>query len=179
MFFDIGKAARAKGAAEPRGAIVVRGDTSGDQASGDGASSDSYPGPERRRTQLHTGEPPPAADDQQARDQGYLRQADLLHARFLPEVESLDFSGLFVGNLGSEVLESRRRRGVNHAADPSRITDLLLRGNGYRRSGAHAKALLCYQELVELDPNNADFRFLLNTTYQALQTESASSSSDE
>ena len=49
-------------------------------------------------------------------------------------------------------------------ADPARVTDILLRGNGYRRSGDHAKALICYQELVDMDPGNADFRFLLGKT---------------
>ncbi len=53
-------------------------------------------------------------------------------------------------------------------ADPSRVTDILLRGNGYRRSGDHAKALICYQELVDMDPGNADFRFLLGQTLQEL-----------
>jgi hypothetical protein len=175
MFFDMGRAARAKGAAEPRGAIVLRTGTAGEQGAEESTSADPYQGPERRRARLGDGTPA-ASEDEQARDQGHIRQADVLRARFLPEVESLDFSGLFVGNLGSEVLERRRGRGVTQAADPSRITDLLLRGNGCRRRGAHAEALLCYQELVALDPANPDFRFLLNTTYQAMQTESAPSS---
>jgi hypothetical protein len=177
MFFDMGKAARAKGAAEPRGAIVLRTGTAEEQGAEDGASADPYQGPERRRARLGDG-PLAASEDEQARGEGHIRQADVLRARFLPEVESLDFSGLFVGNLGSEVLESRRGRGVNQAADPSRITDLLLRGNGHRRRGAHAEALVCYQELVALDPANPDFRFLLNTTYQALQTKGIASSDE-
>jgi hypothetical protein len=164
MFSDMGRAARAKGAAEPRGAIVLRGDDTSEQ------------GAERRRSRPGDGPTSTPSDDGQARDEGYVRQADVLRARFRPEVESLDFSGLFVGNLGSEVLERRRGRGANQAADPSRITDLLLRGNGYRRRGAHAEALLCYQELVALDPANPDFRFLLNATCQALQSEAGSSS---
>ena len=52
--------------------------------------------------------------------------------------------------------------------DPARVTDILLRANGYRRSGEHAKALICYQELVDMDPGNADFRFLLGKTLMEL-----------
>ncbi len=48
------------------------------------------------------------------------------------------------------------------------MADLLHRGNGHRADGDHVKALMCYQELVELDPKNADFRFLLELTYQAI-----------
>jgi hypothetical protein len=93
----------------------------------------------------------------------YVRKTDWLRAQFLPEVDALDFSGLFVGNLGIGVREEKSRRNVV-LADPSRITDVLLRANGYRRSGDHAKALICYQELVDMDPGNADFRFLLGKT---------------
>jgi hypothetical protein len=93
----------------------------------------------------------------------YVRKADWLRAQFLPEVNALDFSGLFVGNLGLGVRETKTRRNVV-LADPSRITDVLLRANGYRRSGDHAKALICYQELVDMDPGNADFRLLLGKT---------------
>ncbi len=93
----------------------------------------------------------------------YVRKGDWLRAQFLPEVEALDFSGLFVGNLGLGIRqEQTRRRAV--VSDPSRVTDILLRANGYRRSGKHAKALICYQELVDMDPGNADFRFLLGKT---------------
>jgi len=97
----------------------------------------------------------------------YVRKSDWLRAQFLPEVEALDFSGLFVGNLGLGIREKPGRRTVL-MADPSRITDLLLKANGYRRSGDHAKALICYQELVDVDPANADFRFLLGKTLIAL-----------
>lgn len=93
----------------------------------------------------------------------YIRKSDWLRAQFLPEVQALDFSGLFVGNLGMGVREEQARRTVV-LADPSRITEVLLRGNSYRRSGDHAKALICYQELVDMDPGNADFRFLLGKT---------------
>ena len=93
----------------------------------------------------------------------YLRKSDWLRAQFLPEVEALDFSGLFVGNLGMGIREENTRRNVV-MADPSRVTDVLLRANGYRRSGDHAKALIGYQELVDIDPGNADFRFLLGKT---------------
>ncbi len=102
-----------------------------------------------------------------AQSHGYVRKADWLRAQFLPEVEILDFRGLFVGNKGLWIVEEPKR-GEAGAADPAQISDLLLRGNGYRCSGNHVKALMCYQELVELDPNNADFRFLLETTYQAI-----------
>jgi hypothetical protein len=97
----------------------------------------------------------------------YVRKSDWLRAQFMPEVEALDFSGLFVGNLGLGIRESKARRNVV-LADPARITDLLLRANGYRRSGEHAKALICYQELVDMDASNADFRFLLGKTMLAL-----------
>jgi len=97
----------------------------------------------------------------------YVRKSDWLRAQFLPEVEALDFSGLFVGNLGLGIREEKKRRNVV-LADPARITDLLLRANGYRRSGEHAKALICYQELVDMDASNADFRFLLGKTMLAL-----------
>ena len=100
---------------------------------------------------------------------GYLRKADWLRAQFLPEIEVLDFRGLFVGNKGLWILEDRKKRGPE-TVDPNRIADLLFRGNGYRRGGDHVKALMCYQELVELDPQNADFRFLLETSYQAIAT---------
>ncbi len=96
---------------------------------------------------------------------GYLRKTDWLRAQFLPEVEVLDFRGLLVGNKGLWILgdrESTRR------ADPNRVADLLHRGNGYRSTGNHVKALTCYQELIELDPHNPDFRFLLELTYQAI-----------
>ncbi len=93
----------------------------------------------------------------------YVRKGDWLRAQFLPEVEALDLSGLFVGNLGLGVRQEGSRRNVV-CADPSRVTDILLRANGYRRSGDHAKALICYQELVDVDPDNADFRFLLGKT---------------
>lgn len=97
----------------------------------------------------------------------YIRKGDWLRAQFLPEVQNLDFSGLFVGNLGLGIREERGRRTVV-LADPARITDILLRGNSYRRSGDHTKALICYQELVDMDPGNPDFRFLLGKTLQAL-----------
>jgi len=93
----------------------------------------------------------------------YVRKSDWLRAQFLPEVESLDLSGLFVGNLGLGIRERQSRRNVV-LADPSRVTEVLLKGNGYRRSGDHAKALICYQELVDMDAANADFRFLLGKT---------------
>ena len=93
----------------------------------------------------------------------YIRKSDWLRAQFLPEVQALDFSGLFVGNLGMGVREEQARRTVV-LADPSRITEVLLRGNSYRRTGDHTRALICYQELVDMDPGNADFRFLLGKT---------------
>ena len=93
----------------------------------------------------------------------YIRKSDWLRAQFLPEVQALDFSGLFVGNLGMGVREQQARRNVV-LADPARITDVLLRGNSFRRTGDNAKALICYQELVDMDPGNADFRFLLGKT---------------
>ena len=96
----------------------------------------------------------------------YVRKSDWLRAQFLPEVESLDFSGLFVGNLGLGIREQQSRRNVV-LADPSRVTEVLLKGNGYRRSGDHAKALICYQELVDMDPGNSDVRFLLGKTLVA------------
>jgi hypothetical protein len=103
----------------------------------------------------------------------YVRKSDWLRAQFLPEVEALDFSGLFVGNLGFGIREQKARRNIV-LADPARITEVLLRANGYRRSGEHAKALICYQELVDMDSGNADFRFLLGKTLVALgQTEEA------
>jgi tetratricopeptide (TPR) repeat protein len=97
----------------------------------------------------------------------YARKSDWLRAQFLPEVEALDFSGLFVGNLGLGVLEEKSRRNVV-LADPARITEVLLRANGSRRTGDHAKALIGYQELVDMDPANADFRFLLGRTFAEL-----------
>ncbi|MCJ7822617.1 MAG: tetratricopeptide repeat protein, partial [Armatimonadetes bacterium] len=97
----------------------------------------------------------------------YVRKSDWLRAQFLPEVEALDFSGLFVGNLGLGIRQERTRRQMV-LSDPSRVTDILLRANGYRRSGEHAKALICYQELVDMDPGNADFRFLLGKTLMEL-----------
>ncbi|MFB3883147.1 MAG: hypothetical protein ACE149_17905 [Armatimonadota bacterium] len=113
----------------------------------------------------------PKAEPQERKE--YVRKSDWLRAQFLPEVEALDFSGLFVGNLGIGVREERSRRNVV-LADPARITEVLLRANGYRRSGDHAKALICYQELVDMDASNADFRFLLGKSMVALgQTEEA------
>jgi hypothetical protein len=93
----------------------------------------------------------------------YVRKADFLRAQFQPEVEALNFTGLFVGNLGFGIREEQGRRQVV-LADPARITDILLRGNGHRRAGEHARALICYQELVDMDPGNPDFRFLLGKT---------------
>ncbi|HUU53460.1 MAG TPA: tetratricopeptide repeat protein [Armatimonadota bacterium] len=97
----------------------------------------------------------------------YARKSDWLRAQFLPEVEALDFSGLFVGNLGFGIRQEKTRRNVV-LADPARITEVLLRANGYRRNGDHAKALICYQELIDMDASNADFRFLLGKTLMAL-----------
>jgi len=108
--------------------------------------------------------PPRISHARASKERGeYIRKSDWLRAQFLPEVEALDFSGLFVGNLGLGIREERGRRNVV-LADPARITDVLLRGNGYRRSADHAKALICYQELVDMDSGNADFRFLLGKT---------------
>ncbi|MFB3882726.1 MAG: hypothetical protein ACE149_15775 [Armatimonadota bacterium] len=111
----------------------------------------------------------PAAkvEDQPRERKEYVRKSDWLRAQFLPEIEALDFSGLFVGNLGLGVREEKARRNVI-LADPARITEVLLRANGYRRTGEHAKALICYQELVDMDGSNADFRFLLGKTLVAL-----------
>jgi len=97
----------------------------------------------------------------------YARKSDWLRAQFLPEVEVLDFSGLFVGNLGLGIRQEKGRKNVV-LADPARITEVLLRANGYRRNGDHAKALICYQELVDMDASNADFRFLLGKTFVEL-----------
>jgi len=97
----------------------------------------------------------------------YMRKSDWLRAQFQPEVEALNFTGLFVGNLGLGIRDEQGRRQVV-LADPARVTDILLRGNGFRRSGEHAKALICYQELVDMDPSNADFRFLLGKTLMEL-----------
>ncbi len=107
----------------------------------------------------------PAEQKQERKE--YVRKSDWLRAQFLPEIEALDFSGLFVGNLGPGIREEKARRTVV-LADPARITEVLLRANGYRRSGDHAKALICYQELVDMDAANADFRFLLGKTLLAL-----------
>jgi tetratricopeptide (TPR) repeat protein len=97
----------------------------------------------------------------------YVRKADWLRAQFLPEVETLDFSGLFVGNLGMGIRQEKTRRNVV-LADPARITEVLLRANGYRRNGDHPKALICYQELIDMDTSNSDFRFLMGKTLLAL-----------
>ncbi len=97
----------------------------------------------------------------------YARKSDWLRAQFLPEVETLDFSGLFVGNLGMGIRQEKTRRNVV-LADPSRITEVLLRANGYRRNGDHPKALICYQELIDMDSSNSDFRFLMGKTLLAL-----------
>jgi hypothetical protein len=109
-------------------------------------------------------QPEPEAKPERA---DYVRKGDWLRAQFLPEVEALDFSGLFVGNLGLGIRQEQTRREVV-MTDPARVTDILLRANGYRRSGEHAKALICYQELVDMDPGNADFRFLLGKTLMEL-----------
>ena len=105
----------------------------------------------------------PRITSESAARKEYIRKSDWLRAQFLPEVQALDFSGLFVGNLGLGVREEQARRNVV-LADPARITEILLRGNSYRRTGDYAKALICYQELVDMDPGNADFRFLLGKT---------------
>ena len=97
----------------------------------------------------------------------YVRKADWLRAQFLPEVETLDFSGLFVGNLGMGIRQEKTRRNVV-LADPARITEVLLRANGYRRNDDHPKALICYQELIDMDTGNSDFRFLMGKTLLAL-----------
>jgi len=104
---------------------------------------------------------------QAMKEKGYLRKADWLRAQFLPEVEALDFSGLFVGDFGFGIRQERERKNVV-LADPSRITDVLLQGNSFRRSANHAKALTCYQELVDMDPSNTDFRFLFGKTLAEL-----------
>lgn len=118
------------------------------------------PTPKRERAK-------PRRDAHSEERKEYMRKADWLRAQFLPEIQALDFSGLFVGNLGFGVREAHGRRNVV-LADPARVTDILLRGNSYRRSNDHAKALICYQELVDMDPANGDFRFLLAKTLLAL-----------
>ncbi len=102
---------------------------------------------------------PPAGESAPAEPKGYIRKTDLLRAQFLPEVEQLDLSGLFVGEFGAAIRHEPERRNVV-LSDPARITEVLLRGNAFRRSGNHERALGCYQELVDMDPSNADFRFL-------------------
>jgi tetratricopeptide (TPR) repeat protein len=104
---------------------------------------------------------------QEMKDKGYARKSDFLRAQFLPEVEALDFSGLFVGEFGLGIRRDQERKNVV-LADPSRITEVLLQGNAYRRSGNHVKALTAYQELVDIDPSNADFRFLMGKTLMEL-----------
>lgn len=104
---------------------------------------------------------------QDMKDKGYVRKSDYLRSQFLPEVDALDFSGLFVGDFGLEIRQERERKNIV-LADPSRITEVLLQGNSFRRSGNHAKALIAYQELVDMDPSNADFRFLLGKTLMDL-----------
>jgi len=104
---------------------------------------------------------------QEMKDKGYVRKADFLRSQFLPEVDALDFSGLFVGEFGLDSRREQERKNVV-LADPSRITDVLLQGNAYRRSGNHIKALTAYQELVDMDPSNADFRFLMGKTLMEL-----------
>ena len=111
--------------------------------------------------------PPHRIAKDMTESRGYMRKADWLRAQFLPELELLDFRGLFVGNKGLGILEETPQREAA-AVDPAQIADLLLRGNGYRRSGNHVKALMCYQELVDLDPHNPDFQFLLEATYRAV-----------
>jgi len=105
-----------------------------------------------------------------AETKGYVRKTDLLRAQFRPEVEDLDLSGLFVCEFGAVIREQRERRNVV-LSDATRITEVLLQGNGFRRSGNYSKALTCYQELVDMDPSNADFRFLLGKTLALLGRE--------
>jgi hypothetical protein len=104
---------------------------------------------------------------QDMKEKGYVRKSDYLRAQFLPEVDALDFSGLFVGDFGLDSRQERERKNIV-LADPSRITEVLLQGNSFRRSGNHVKALTSYQELVDMDPSNADFRFLLGKSFMDL-----------
>jgi hypothetical protein len=104
---------------------------------------------------------------QEMKEKGYVRKADFLRAQFLPEVDTLDFSGLFVGDFGLGIRQERERKNIV-LADPSRITEVLLQANSLRRSGNHVKALTAYQELVDMDPSNADFRFLLGKGFMDL-----------
>jgi len=115
---------------------------------------------------IASGEKPPASAEQK----GYIRKTDILRAQFLPEIEALDLSGLFVCEFGTIIRQEQERRNVV-LTDAARITEVLLQGNGYRRSGNHSKALTCYQELVDMDANNADFRFLLAKTLLMLGRE--------
>jgi hypothetical protein len=162
----------------PEGDSAVQAERDADEASA-GESADSAPArsEEQAAGEIVTivAETPAAQPRQQPKERKeYVRKADWLRAQFLPEVETLDFSGLFVGNLGLGIREEKVRKNVV-LADPSRITEVLLRANGYRRSGDHPKALICYQELVDMDAGNADFRFLLGKTLMALgQREQAS-----
>ena len=104
---------------------------------------------------------------QEMKDKGYARKSDFLRAQFLPEVEALDFSGLFVGEFGLGIRRDQERKNVV-LADPSRITAILLQGNAFRRSGNHVKALTAYQELADMDPSNPDFRFLMGKALMEL-----------
>jgi hypothetical protein len=111
---------------------------------------------------------PESAGSAARRRGGYLRKSDLLRAQLLPEIEVLDFAGLFIGNCGRAFVEAHRQHRRAVSPDPARIADLLLQGNAYRRNGEHTRALICYQELAELDPGNTDFRFLLEVVSEAL-----------
>jgi hypothetical protein len=53
-------------------------------------------------------------------------------------------------------------------AAPAQVSELLLRGRRHHRSGDQVSALMCYQELVALDPDNEDYRLLLSKAYQAM-----------
>jgi hypothetical protein len=85
------------------------------------------------------------------------REAIRPSAQSLPELQTCGQTGLDAAT---------RRRLVQ--AVPAQIAELLLRGSRHCRSGDHVSALLCYQELVALDPDNEDYRSLLAQAHGAM-----------
>jgi hypothetical protein len=92
--------------------------------------------------------------------QGYLRKADVLRAQLLPKIETLDFSGLFVGNFGfrgGATVDGRRVALLS----PAEANRYLMLANQCRRAGEWEQAAGHYRTLIAHDPANQDFWFLL------------------
>ena len=93
---------------------------------------------------------------------------DFLDTKLLPEIEALDFSGLFVGEFGPPILKEQTIKRIT-LDDLASTAATLQQGDDFFQAGDYLHAFICYQELADLHPLNNDFRLMLEKTLTALQ----------